>query len=108
MRQDSIQTRIQYIHVRNQRIVVVGVILLLLLVIFFGYILWLRHLRKRKEKESERQLKESYLEGIEQERSRLARELHDGVSNQLLAVEMKLNADGLTEQTMRLLNESLS
>ncbi len=106
MRQDSIQTRIQYIHVRNQRIVVVGVILLLLLVIFFGYILWLRHLRKRKEKESERQLKESYLEGIEQERSRLARELHDGVSNQLLAVEMKLNADGLTEQTMRLLNES--
>ena len=49
---------------------------------------------------------ERFLEGQESERARLARELHDNVSNQLLAVEMKLNSDGLTTQTMQLLNES--
>ena len=37
---------------------------------------------------------------------RLAKELHDGVANQLLAVEMKLSTDGLTPQAMELLNES--
>lgn len=49
---------------------------------------------------------EQYIEGLEHERSRMAKELHDGVSNQLLAVEMKLNADGLTEQTKQLLSDS--
>lgn len=49
---------------------------------------------------------EKYAEGQEYERNRLARELHDGVSNQLLAVEMKLSTDGLTPDTMQLLDES--
>ena len=49
---------------------------------------------------------EKYVEGQEYERNRLARELHDGVSNQLLAVEMKLSTDGLTQDTMQLLDES--
>lgn len=105
-RQDSIQTRVQYIQVRNQRIVVVVVILALLLVVFFGYILWQRHLRRRKEQEAEMKMKAQYIKGLEQERNRLAKELHDGVSNQLLAVEMKLNEEGTKEQAIQMLNES--
>ena len=100
------EPRIAYFQVRNQRIIYFVIFLGILLLIFLCYMLWQRHQRKKKERETKRLLKESYLEGLEQERSRLARELHDGVSNQLLAVEMKLNSDGLTEQTMQLLNES--
>lgn len=63
--------------------------------------------RKRREIAQLRQTAEQrFVEGQEQERSRLAKELHDGVSNQLLAVEMKLQSDGQTTQTMQLLRES--
>ena len=68
--------------------------------------LWYRHTTKKKERETARQMAEKYVEGQEYERNRLARELHDGVSNQLLAVEMKLSTDGLTQDTMQLLDES--
>lgn len=103
---DSIQTRIEYVHQRNERI---GIFMGLLVFVTFGfiiYVIWQRRQRKRREYEAEQLMEERYIEGQEDERSRLARELHDGVSNQLLAVEMKLNSDGLTPQTMQLLNES--
>lgn len=79
-----------------------SVIVLLLTVSF----LWYRYVTQKKRKETARQMAEKYVEGQEYERNRLARELHDGVSNQLLAVEMKLSTDGLTQDTMQLLDES--
>jgi signal transduction histidine kinase len=85
------------------------VLVLTILVLCFlcaVYFLWRRRSDARKQRDDERRLAEKYVEGREDERNRLARELHDGVSNQLLAVEMKLSTDGLTTQTMQLLNES--
>ncbi|MBO5629231.1 MAG: hypothetical protein J5965_09195, partial [Aeriscardovia sp.] len=61
-----------------------------------------RWYKRRKDEDHQK----SFIEGQESERSRLAKELHDGVANQLLAVEMKLSTDGLTPQAMELLNES--
>ena len=70
------------------------------------YYVWHRRNRRKRQKEIEHQMAEKYAEGQEYERNRLARELHDGVSNQLLAVEMKLSTEGLTPDTMQLLDES--
>ena len=81
-----------------------AVVLAVILVI--GYLLWQRRRQRKQERRLRQQMAEQYLEGQEQERSRLARELHDSVSNQLLAVEMKMKDEGLTPQTMQLLNES--
>lgn len=105
---DSVQTHIEYeyIKVRNERIGIIVVILILVLLVFGLYILWQRHQRKKAKQKAEQQMNKRYLEGQELERSRLAKELHDGVSNQLLAIEMKLSEDGLTPQTMQLLSES--
>ena len=107
-RNDSIQTRVEYeyIKVRNERIGIIGGILALVLLVFGLYILWQRRQRKKASQKAEQQMKERYREGQEIERSRLAKELHDGVSNQLLAIEMKLQEDGLTPQTMQLISES--
>lgn len=44
------------------------------------------------ERGIEQRLTRRYLEGLEAERNRLATELHDGVANDLLAIEMKLKA----------------
>lgn len=71
----------------------------------FTILVWLRYRRKQREK-TLKMMDERYIEGQESERVRLAKELHDGVANQLLAVEMKLSTDGLTPQAMELLNES--
>ena len=103
---DSIQTRVEYIHMRNERLGIVGGFLIFVLLVLAIYILWQRYQHKRTVRQVEHQMEERYIEGQEDERNRLAKELHDGISNQLLAVEMKLNEEGLTPQTMQLLSES--
>lgn len=103
---DSIQTRIEYVRVRNERIGIITTILILVLAAFILYALWQKRQQRKAASKARQQMTERYLEGQEEERSRLAKELHDGVSNQLLAIQMKLNEDGLTSQTMQLLNES--
>lgn len=40
---------------------------------------------------------QSYLEGLEAERNRLAKELHDNVSNELLAIKMKIEEETSTK-----------
>jgi len=85
------------------RTVLLSVILFFPLLAILALTQWRRLLTYKK---NERMLTEKYMEGQEDERNRLARELHDGVSNQLLALEMKFSTDGLTHQTMQLLNES--
>lgn len=99
-RNDSIQHHTQYVFVRNKKAIKIGIIVIVLLLVIFGlYTLWQRYVRRKRETQR-------YIEGLEQERNRLAKELHDNVSNQLLAVEMKLNTEEDKEQAMKLLSES--
>lgn len=51
-----------------------------------------------------RQLTQQYVEGLENERKRMARELHDGVCNDLLAIRMSINEAKAQENTARLLD----
>lgn len=46
--------------------------------------------RKRIRKEEELKLARSYIEGLERERTRLAKDLHDGVCNDLLGIGMQM------------------
>ncbi len=70
-----------------------------------------RQRRRRMQKELEfaslradigRQLTQQYIEGLENERARMAQELHDGVCNDLLAIEMAIDQgasiDGVSSQ----------
>ncbi len=43
----------------------------------------------------------SYLEGLEAERGRLARDLHDVVSNEFVAINMKMEKDGFDKDSFR-------
>ncbi len=83
----------------NRTVAIVLLTIVLLTAAFAALIVWQRHVNRRKATRS-------YIEGREEERQRLARELHDGVSNQLLAVQMKLSGDGDTRQALQLLDES--
>ncbi len=67
-----------------------------------------RQRRRRMQREIEfvtlradigRQLTEQYIEGLENERRRMASELHDGVCNDLLAIQMNIS-DGCSAESM--------
>ena len=47
-------------------------------------------LRKRQKAQAELSRAKEYIDGLESERSRLAKELHDGIANDLLGLEMSL------------------
>lgn len=51
-----------------------------------------------------RQLTEQYVEGLENERQRMSRELHDGVCNDLLAIQMNMSTGTSIEETTRLID----
>ena len=61
-----------------------------------------RHLRK----EEELRLARTYIEGLEKERARVARDLHDGVCNDLLGIGMLVSAMGNSTSAPK--NEILS
>ena len=51
-------------------------------------------LRKRQKAQAELSRAKEYIDGLESERSRLAKELHDGIANDLLGLEMTLRCKG--------------
>lgn len=54
--------------------------------------------------ETARQLTRQYVEGLEAERARMARELHDGVCNDLLAIQMDISRGASEEKTAALID----
>lgn len=49
-------------------------------------------LRKRQKQQAELSRAKEYIDGLESERSRLAKELHDGIANDLLGLELTLRS----------------
>lgn len=72
-----------------------------------------RQRRRRMSREMEfariredigRQLTRQYVEGLENERRRMSRELHDGVCNDLLAIQMRIAEGKTSADTARLID----
>lgn len=91
---------------RHRQVLWLGGLLAFVMLGMLGIYLFRQHRLKRRITQLQEDSESRYLEGKEEERNRLAKEMHDGVSNQLLAIEMKLQSDGLTPQTMQMLTES--
>lgn len=89
----------------------VGGLLLIAIIVFIVYAN--RQRRRRMQKEIEfanlraeigQQLTQQYVEGLENERQRMSRELHDGVCNDLLAIQMNINNGKSIESTAQLID----
>lgn len=86
----------------------------LLLIAIIGFIIYAgRQRRRRMLREMEfaklraeigTQLTQQYVEGLETERRRMSRELHDGVCNDLLAIQMNIAAGKPSETTAALID----
>lgn len=86
-------------------------LLLVAVIVFVVYAGRQRRLRMSREMEFAslkadigRQLTKQYVEGLENERQRMSRELHDGVCNDLLAIQMNISGGRSLESTVELID----
>lgn len=93
--------------------VFISLAILLIFIILFIVILD-RNRRERLKKEAEyanlradigKQLTQQYIEGLENERTRMSKELHDGVCNDLLAIEMNIRNGSPQQNTSELVKQ---
>lgn len=75
--------------------------LILALIILLIAILVILYRRKLDRQRAELSEKTSYINGVENERKRLAKELHDGICNDILAVNIMMQTN--KEEAERLL-----
>ena len=80
-----------------------GMLVLIVLVCIFGF-LWFRGKRKADADKLQMTKLQSYLEGLESERSRLAKELHDQVSNGLASLLHKMQSSGVSNELTAITN----
>lgn len=80
----------------TMRWIFLAVSALLLLVLVAVYVVYRR---SKEKKEGELKQAKRYIDGLESERKRLAKELHDGVCNDLLGVGMQMAYMDATEQS---------
>lgn len=79
----------------NLRIgIYMGVVIVVLCII----VLILQHKRKIQRKEAELLSAKRYIDGLENERKRLAKDLHDGVCSDLLGVIMQIKSNDVSEE----------
>lgn len=73
----------------QQSLIAILLLILALLAVIVFFVLYRKRITR---KENELALQRRFIEGLESERARLARELHDGVCNDLLGVQLALNS----------------
>ena len=70
------------------------IIAVVLVAVLAGVVLTVVFRRRHQKKVEELRLAQKYIDGLEKERARVARDLHDGVCNDLLGIGMQLSAMG--------------
>lgn len=96
MEKDMQISRLEAQRSRFVFLTVAGAVVLLLLLT--GLWLWQRQRRFR-------QTARLRISTLEKERARIARELHDGLCNDMLALEMRFTADGASDQSVERLSQ---
>ena len=76
----------------------IGIYMGIVIVVLFIIVLLLQHKRKIQRKEAELISAKRYIDGLENERKRLAKDLHDGVCSDLLGVIMQIKSNEVSDE----------
>lgn len=86
-------SRLEQESLRNRTALQLWIIIAVVLVaVLAGVVLTTAFRRRHQKKVEELRLAQKYIDGLEKERARVARDLHDGVCNDLLGIGMRLSA----------------
>ncbi len=91
VRYDTLTKEIEIEHLSRQRWILISVILLGIMLFGSAIIITISR-RKRQLRKAEQEKQQEYIRGLEQERSRMARELHDDVAGDLVGLQLELPA----------------
>lgn len=88
-------SRLEQESLRNRAALQLWIIIAVVLIaVLAGVVLTVVFRRRHQKKVKELRLAQKYIDGLEKERARVARDLHDGVCNDLLGIGMQLSAMG--------------
>ena len=88
-------SRLEQESLRNRAVLQLWIIIAVVLIaVLAGVVLTVVFRRRHQKKVEELRLAQKYIDGLEKERARVARDLHDGVCNDLLGIGMQLSAMG--------------
>ena len=88
-------SRLEQESLRNRAALQLWIIIAVVLIaVLAGVVLTVVFRRRHQKKVEELRLAQKYIDGLEKERARMARDLHDGVCNDLLGIGMQLSAMG--------------
>ena len=88
-------SRLEQESLRNRAALQLWIIIAVVLIaVLAGVVLTVVFRRRHQKKVEELRLAQKYIDGLEKERVRVARDLHDGVCNDLLGIGMQLSAMG--------------
>ena len=88
-------SRLEQESLRNRAALQLWIIIAVVLIaVLAGVVLTVVFRRRHQKKVEELRLAQKYIDGLEKERARVARDLHDGVCNDLLGIGMQLSAMG--------------
>lgn len=88
-------SRLEQESLRNRAAMQLWIIIAVVLIaVLAGVVLTVVFRRRHQKKVEELRLAQKYIDGLEKERARVARDLHDGVCNDLLGIGMQLSAMG--------------
>lgn len=88
-------SRLEQESLRNRAALQLWIIIAVVLIaVLAGVVLTVVFRRRHQKKVEELRLAQKYIDGLEKERPRVARDLHDGVCNDLLGIGMQLSAMG--------------
>jgi len=110
------ENRTQLIKLSRNRIGIYALLTITVLIIILFYLLYNRYKLKQQTRfdaamlEEQRLRSQGIMDAEENERQRLARELHDGVGQMLCAArrQVELNDNGKNEETLKMLDESIT
>ncbi len=88
-------SRLEQESLRNRAALQLWIIIAVVLIaVLAGVVLTVVFRRRHQKKVEELRFAQKYIDGLEKERARVARDLHDGVCNDLLGIGMQLSAMG--------------
>jgi two-component system NarL family sensor kinase len=88
-------SRLEQESLRNRAALQLWIIIAVVLIaVLAGVVLTVVFRRRHQKKVEELRLAQKYIDGLEKERARVARDLHDGVCNDLLGIGMQLSTMG--------------
>jgi len=103
---DTQQKEMKIERLHNERIIL-AIISVMLAIGIIGIIIYIKYKREKLRQKAISEKRENYIRGLENERERIAKELHDGICNDILAITLTLDDNTQVVEQIRMVADKV-